>query len=674
MAPRIPEDAKERAAKLRAAISGYRAEYHEKDESSISPEALDSLKHELVQLEARYPSLVTPDSPTQVIAGKPLPGLTKVRHAVAQWSLDDAFDEDEIRAFDERVRRQLVKALDASATPNYVCELKIDGAHIILTYRNGELVLAATRGDGVVGEDVTHSVSTIRSIPKRLSRPVDLIVEGEIYMSRKGFAALNRAQEKAGKPLFANPRNIVAGSLRQLDPAAAASRPLDAFLYDIEGFSEPMPASQLKELACLRTLGLPVNPHEVRATSIEEVIAYWKKWQGKARDREDYQIDGIVVKVENRAHQEALGHTGKGPRYAIAFKFPAEQVTTVVENVSLQVGRTGVLTPVAHLRPVAVAGTTVARATLHNEDFIREKDIRVGDTVILQKAGDIIPEIVQVLPEFRTGKEKRWSFPSSSPLCGGDGSIERVPGTAAWRCRVSGSFDQQLRKLAHFSGKSALDIDGLGEKTLKLLMEHELVANPDDLFDLTKDELLQLPGFKEKAAQNLIDALDDQKHVPLDRLLVGLSIPHVGEETARLIAQHFGTLAALRDAEPSAFAAIHGIGEVVASACARWFKDPENRALLARLAAHLSVTAMKKGQRGGPLAGVSVVITGSFDRFSREEAESLVRQAGGKPSGSVSRKTGFVLAGEKPGSKLARATELEVPVIDEAEFLRRVNP
>lgn len=669
----VPEEARERAKKLRDAIRAYRAEYHERNESSISPEALDSLKHELVLLEQKYPSLITPDSPTQTVAGKPLAGLKKVTHAVPQWSLDDAFNEEEIRAFDERVRRMLRKSGAASIVPTYVCELKIDGAHIILTYEKGSLTVAATRGDGIVGEDVTHSVSTITSIPKQLARPIDLIVEGEIYMSRKGFTLLNKEQEKAGKQLFANPRNIVAGSLRQLDPAAAALRPLGAFLYDIEGLSEAMPASQLKELVFLRELGLPVNPHELRATTIEEVIAYWKKWQGAARDREDYQIDGIVVKVEDRAQQEALGHTGKGPRYAIAFKFPAEQVTTVVEDISLQVGRTGVLTPVAHLRPVAVAGTMVARATLHNEDFINEKDIRVGDTVILQKAGDIIPEIVQVLTEFRSGTEKRWKFPKSSPLCGGEGAIERVPGTAAWRCTVAGSFDQQLRKLAHFAGKSALDIDGLGAKTVKLLMEHELVANPDDFFDLTKDELLELPGFKEKSAQNLIDALNDRRRITLDRLLVGLSIPHVGEETARVIAQHFGSLEALLAAKPSAFSDVHGIGEVVAEACVRWFKDTENQTLLARLAEHLTVLDMSR-TGGGPLEGITVVITGSFESFSREEAEAMVRRAGGRAGSSVSRKTGFVLAGEKPGSKLEAAQELGTPVIGEAEFLQRVNP
>lgn len=671
--PIVPKEASERAQKLRTAIRAYRAEYHERDQSSISPEALDSLKHELALLEAKYPSLVTPDSPTQTVAGAVLPGLKKVRHAIPQWSLDDAFNEEEIRAFDERVRKSLAKALGSTATPTYVCELKIDGAHILLTYEKGTLVLAATRGDGVVGENVTHTVSTIKSIPKQLAKPVDLVVEGEVYMSRKGFLALNKDQQKAGKPLYANPRNIVAGSLRQLDSSAAASRPLGAFLYDIEGLSEPMPETQAKELTYLRTLGLQVNPHESVATDIEAVIAYWKRWHGALREKEDYLIDGVVVKVNERAYQEVLGHTGKGPRYAIALKFPAEQVTTVVEDISLQVGRTGVLTPVAHLSPTSVAGTVVARATLHNEDFIQEKDIRIGDTVVMQKAGDIIPEIVEVLKEFRTGKEKKWTFPKASPLCGGDGEIERVPGTSARRCRVPGSFDQQLRKLAHFAGKSALDIEGLGAKTVKLLVEHELVANPDDFFDLTYDELLKLPGFKEKSAQNLIKALGEKKRIPLDRLLVGLSIPHVGEETARLIAVHFGTLAALMDVTPEQFSDMHGIGPIVSDAVTDWFGNPENRTLIERLSQHLAVSVVKKERGSGVLEGVSVVITGSFEGFSREEAEVMVRKAGGRTGSAVSKKTGFVVAGEKPGSKLRAAQELGVPIIDEAEFVRRLK-
>jgi DNA ligase (NAD+) len=667
----VPTHIRERAKKLQEAIRSYRALQHERDVSAISPEALDSLKHELTLLEKEYPELVTKESPTQTVAGAVLPELQKVRHEVPQWSLDDAFNEAEIRAFDERVRRGLSKAVGPRAVPTYACELKIDGAHIILTYKKGVLVQAATRGDGVIGENVTHTVKTIQNIPHTLSSPVDLIVEGEVYMSKKGFLALNAARKKKGEALFANPRNIVAGSLRQLDPSAAAARPLGAFLYDIEGLSVPMPEHQTKELAYLRTLGLPVNPHEEEARTIDEVIAYWKRWQGRPREKEDYLIDGVVVKVNERAYQQALGHTGKGPRYAIAFKFPAEQVTTVVEDITLQVGRTGKLTPVAHLRPVSVAGTTVSRATLHNEDFIREKDLRIGDTVILQKAGDIIPEIVQVLPEFRSGKEKPWKFPKRSPLCGGDGEIERVPGEAAHRCKTPGSYLVQERKLAHFAGKSALDIDGLGRKTVALLMKHELVGEYDDFFELTRDELLSLPGFKEKSADNLLESLERAKRVSLDRLLVGLSIDHVGEETAYLLATHFGTLEKLRTASPEDIGSIKGIGEAVGGAVSSWMKNGGNKEMLDRLLAHLEVVSVEAPSEG-PLKGRSVVVTGTLPSYSREEAEALVRKAGGTPGGSVSSKTSFVLAGENAGSKLIKARELGVEVIDEEEFRRRV--
>ena len=668
---KAPHDAHERAQKLRASITEYRREQHERDTSSISPEALDSLKHELAELERRYPELVTPDSPTQIVAGKALPGLRKVQHAVPQWSLDDAFSEEEVRAFDERVRRALERAGEKNPKPTYSAELKIDGLHIVLTYEKGTLVTAATRGDGTIGEDVTHNVRTINSVPQTLATPVDLIVEGEIYMTRSGLVALNKLQEKAGKAPFANPRNAAAGSVRQIDPTIAASRPLAAFLYDIDVLT-PMPESQSEGLNYLKRLGLPVNPHNIHAKTVDEALALWRDWQGKRRDKEDYQIDGIVLKVNERRYREILGYTGKGPRFAVALKFPAEQVTTVVTDISLQVGRTGVLTPVAHLKPVSVAGTTVARATLHNEDFITDKDIRIGDTVILQKAGDIIPEIIQVLPEFRTGKEKKWKFPKTSPLCGGDGTVERVPGTAAWRCTVPGSFDQQLRKLAHFTGKSAFDIAGLGTKTVQLLMEHELVSEFDDFFDLTYDEVLALPGFKETSARNLLRAIEEKRSIPFDRLLTGLSIPHVGAETAYLLAGHFGSVPNLLAATPEDFENIHGIGEIVAKSVHDWLSNSENQELVTRLMKHLSVTPVAK-VGGGPLAGVTVVITGSFAGFSRSEAEGMVKKAGGSVSGSVSKKTGFVLAGEKPGSKLEAAETLGIAVIDEAEFLRKLK-
>lgn len=668
----VPAPIRARAQKLAASIDRYRALQHEKDESPISPEALDSLKYELAKLEEQYPELRTPASPTQRVAGKALPELKKVRHALPQWSLDDAFTEDDLRAFDERVRRGLAKAGRAEEVVSYDCELKIDGLKIILTYERGELRVAATRGDGVVGEDVTHNIRTIGSVPETLPRPIDLTVEGEVYLTRSGLAALNKKREKAGQALFANPRNAAAGSIRQLDPAIAAERPLRAFFYDATQSSEPLPDTQTEELAYIKALGLPVNPHAAHADTLEEVIAFWKKWQGGKRDKEDYQIDGTVLKVEDRAQQEALGYTGKGPRFSIALKFPAEQVTTVVEDISLQVGRTGVLTPVAHLKPVAVAGTIVARATLHNEDFITQKDIRIGDTVILQKAGDIIPEIVEVLKELRPPGAKAWTFPTHSPLCGGDGLIERVPGEAARRCAVRGSYAEQQRKLAHFAGKSALDMNDMGRKTIELLMQHELVSDFDDIFELTKDELLQLPGFKEKSAQNLIDGIHAARTVTLDRVLVGLSIPHVGDETALLLAQSLGTIDALAAAGEDDLARINGVGEIVARAVAAWFRDKGNKTLLKRLLKHLSIQKAPPAVKRGPLSGESVVVTGTLPSMSREEAEDAVRRAGGKVSSSVSRKTSFVLAGEATGSKLAKARELGIDVLDEAAFLKRI--
>jgi DNA ligase (NAD+) len=672
MKPKASEDVLSRVAHLRETIQKYRTLYHVEDESPISPEALDSLKRELSELEAKYPELKDAASPTQKVAGGVRAGLKKVRHEVPQWSLDDAFTEADFRAFDERVRKGLQKA-GISEVPVYDCELKIDGLHIVLTYENGSLKTAATRGDGVTGEDVTHNIRTIKNVAQELSEPVSLIVEGEVYLTRSGFKKLNELREKNGEALFANPRNAAAGSIRQIDPAMAAARPLGVFLYDIDVLSAGMPDTQEAELAYLKSHGLPVNPHSITAKSVEEVLKFWKSWEGKKREREDYQIDGIVIKVNSRTQQEALGYTGKGPRFSIALKFPAEQVTTVVEDIVLQVGRTGTVTPVAQLRPVSVAGTTVARATLHNEDFIKEKDLRIGDTVILQKAGDIIPEIVQVLTEFRTGKEKKWSFPKRSTLCGGDGEIERVPGEARHRCKVAGSYTQLSRTLAHFTGRSAFDIDGLGAKTVELLMDHELVSSFDDFFTLTRDEVLALPGFKERSADNLIEGVERGKTVTLDRLLVGLSILHVGEETAYVLAQNFRTIAALRAARESDLARIEGIGEVVARSVFMWFSDVQNKELLERLLPHLSVQEVAAVAEDAPLSGQTVVVTGTLPTLSREDAEMRVRNAGGTAGSSVSRKTAFLVAGENAGSKRSKAEELGVEIIDEAEFLRRIG-
>ncbi len=669
---KVPSSIRARAKQLREIISKYRSAYHEHDESLISPEALDSLKHELATLEEAYPEIVTSNSPTQRVAGAPLPELIKVKHEVPQWSFNDVFNEEELRAFDERVHRVLVKK-GYTKKISYECELKIDGLKIVLTYRAGKLVLAATRGDGLVGEDVTHNIKTIPSVPEYLSRDIDIVVEGEVYLSRSGFEKLNMLRKEKGEPLFANPRNAAAGSIRQLDPAVAASRPLALFCYDIAKISESWPKTQTEELQTIAKLGLPVNPHATKVGSVDEIISFWKKWQGSARDLEDYQIDGIAIKVEEHNAQETLGYTGKAPRFAIAFKFPAEQVTTILEDITLQVGRTGVLTPVAHLKRVEVAGTVVARATLHNEDFILEKDIRIGDTVILQKAGDIIPEIVQVLPEFRTGKEKQWRFPKRSPLCGGDGSIERLSGEVAYRCVTAGSYAQQERKLAHFAGRSALDIDGLGVKTVKLLLSNGLISDFDDFFELTEDELSELEGFQETSARNLIAGIRNARKVSLDRLLVGLSIPHVGEETARILAQTFPTINKLQNVREIQLSKIDGIGEIVARAVRSWFDDKENQAMLTRLTKYLSIQKVDAPKSNGPFFSETIVITGILKHYSREESEDIVRRAGGSISSTVSKKTSFVVAGEKPGSKLVKARALGVTVLSEEEFRARIK-
>lgn len=663
---KAPKEASERARQLRDLLAHHAHRYYTLDAPEISDSAYDAFYRELRNLEEQYPYLAHTKSVTRRVVGEALPFLKKVRHAVLQWSFNDAFTEDDIRAFDERVRKV------SGMTPTYDLELKIDGLKIVLTYAKGVLTTAATRGDGIIGEDVTHNLRTIASVPTTLARPIDLIVEGEVYLMRSGFAKLNAEREKRGEPLFANPRNAAAGSIRQLNPNIAASRPLGVFVYDVAATSEPFPSTQGDELAYLDELGLPVNREHRHAETLDEVFAYWQTWQGSAREKVDYQVDGIVLKVENHAQQEILGYTGKAPRFAIAYKFPPEQVETVLEDIVLQVGRTGKLTPVAHLRPVAVAGSTVARATLHNEDFIQEKDIRIGDTVILQKAGDVIPEVVSVIMELRPKNAKSWKFPTRSPLCGGDGAIERVPGEAAHRCSVAGSFEQQARKLAHFAGKSALDITGMGKETVRLLMEAELVADFDDFFELTKDELLELEGFEETKATKLIKAAEDARKVPLDRFLIGLGIPHVGSENAYLLATHFGTLKELRAASEETLSHIEGIGPIIGNSVHTWFAQKENRALLSRLEKHLKVQKVVAPSKG-PLTGQTVVITGTLPTLSREEAEARVRKTGGKVASTVSTKTSFVVAGENPGSKFDKAKQLGVSVITEAEFLKKLS-
>lgn len=666
----VPKDKKARHDKLKEAINRYRYLTHVRDIQEISEAALDSLKHELVVLETQYPELITPDSPSQRVAGAPLPEFKKVRHEVPQWSFNDAFSPEEMREFDARVRR----ALSSGTKLSYVCELKIDGLKVVLTYIKGKLVTAATRGDGSVGEDVTHNVRTIESVPLVLERPISCTVEGEVWMSEKNLLELNRRREKEGEPLFANPRNAAAGSIRQLDPKVAASRKLDVFIYDVAKTDEETPKTQDQELKYLQDLGFKVNPYFRRVPDIEAAISFWEEWKKKSKGQ-GYWIDGVVVKVNEHSLQERLGYTGKGPRFAIAFKFPAEQVTTVVEDIAFQIGRTGRVTPVAHLRAVAVAGTVVSRATLHNEDEIKRLDIRIGDTVVLEKAGDVIPHILSVLPEFRTGKEKKFKWPTHIPECGGDGRIERVPGEAAWRCVDNNSFTQIARRFEHFVSRKALDIEGMGEKIVEQLLQESLVSDFADIFTLKVGDVEVLEGFGELSAKNLIEAIDAAREVPFSRLLTGLGIPHVGEETALLLSHEFKSIDELSAAGAEQLIAINGVGEIVADAIVSWFEDRENKKSIEWLKKQISIRSEIKApvKKDGFFVGKTFVLTGSMVSLSRDEAKEEIRKRGGKVAGSVSKKTDAVVAGEEPGSKYDDAQKLGVPILGEDEFIRLLS-
>lgn len=663
-----PKETLERLNKLKKTIDHHRYLYNVLDKEEISPEALDSLKDELVKIEREYPELITSDSPSQRVAGEPLKEFEKVAHKVPQWSLGDAFTEEDIRDFDERVKRFLTKPKSTSDVDlAYVCELKIDGLKVVFHYEKGLFVRAVTRGDGKVGEDVTKNIKTIESVPLKLEEPIDIILEGEVWMSKKNFAELNKEREKKGEPLFANPRNVAAGSIRQLDPKIARERKLDTFIYDIAYTSGKMPTTQLEELEFIQHLGFKVNKNFRLCGTIDEIIRYWKEWQ-KSAPKEDYLIDGVVIKVNECTYQEALGYTGKSPRYAIAFKFPAEQVTTVVEGIVLQVGRTGVITPVAHLRPVSVAGSTVSRATLHNEDEIKRLDVRVGDTVILQKAGDVIPDIVSVIKEMRTGKEKPFFFPEKVSACGDDGNIEKIPGQVAYRCVNKNSFAQQSRKFHYFASKKAFDIEDLGPKIIDQLMESGLVSTYDDIFTLKKGDLLNLPRFAEKSADNLISSIEKSKMVTLPRLIIALSIPQVGEETANDIAEHFKDIKKIQNATFEELERINGVGPIVAKSVRDWFEDKDNPRVLEKLLKCVKIKNDIVSSGNSALSGKTFVLTGSLKSLTRDEAKEKIRKAGGKISSSVSSKTDFVVVGEDAGSKSDKAKELGVKTLTESDF------
>jgi DNA ligase (NAD+) len=667
----IPKTAKDRIKKLRELVEHHRQLYHEKDEPEISDAAYDSLVEELRELEENYPELKTKDSPTERVGGEPLKEFVKVKHEARQWSFDDAFSFEGLKKWDEKVKNLIRKEGLQNEKVEYCCELKIDGLKVVLTYENGNLVRGATRGDGEVGEDVTHNVKVIQSIPLKLSEKVSIVAGGEIWISHKELERINKERAKKDEPLYANTRNLAAGSIRQLDPKMTASRNLRAFIYDIDLINTKFPETQDEEIKYLNRLGFETNPHHEVFDNLDDVEKFYKGWI-KKREKLDYGLDGIVIKINSRKIQEALGYTAKSPRWGVAYKFPAEQVTTILEDIVLQVGRTGVLTPVAHLKPVLVAGSTVSRATLHNEDEINRLDVRLGDTVILQKAGDVIPDIVSVVKELRTGKEKKFIWPKKVPECGGDGSIERVPGQAAWRCVYKNSFVQQKRKFYHFVSKHAFDIVDCGPKVIDQLLDNELISEYADIFTLKKGDVLALPRFAEKSADNLLDSIKKSSVVTLPRLIVSLSIPQVGEETAYDLAEHFKTFEKLRESKFSELEKMEGVGPIIAKSVVEFFKAKENQKMINNLLKQIKIEKMTPRSRGGKLSGQTFVVTGTLSAMSRDEVKDKIRELGGAVSESVSKETSYVVAGENPGSKLEKAQKLGVKILSESEFLALV--
>ena len=657
---------RKRLQQLRETVAYHRAKYHDDDAPEISDQAYDALLLELRELEIKVDGKT---SQAEAIGGNASEAFAKVKHKVRQWSFDNIFSVEELEEWHERIKKQLSEADVSSNGLAYVAEHKIDGLKLVIEYDKGVLMRASTRGDGETGEDVTHTAKTIATLPHKLKKPLSLICVGEVWLSEDEFARINEERDRASEPRFANPRNAAAGSLRQLDPAVARSRNLSLTVYDLDaldGIAEPQ--SQFEELQLLKELGLPTNEHSRLLASVEEVQKYYNEWT-KKHDILPYGVDGVVLKVNELKMQQVLGYTAKAPRFGIAYKFPAVEATTVIEDIGLQVGRTGVITPVAHLRPVLIDGSTVSRATLHNEDNINRLDVRVGDTIILRKAGDIIPEIVSVLLPLRPKGAKPYKFPKFVSECGGDGAIERIPGEAAYRCvsRDSGTLHRQ--RLYYFVSKNALNIDGVGPRIIDQLLEHGLISTHADIFTLKVGDLKNLPGFKDKSAENVISAINNAKSVPLYRLLVGLSIDNVGEETARLIAERFGSLKAIRQASFEEVAAIHGVGETVSETITKWFADKNHTKTLDELLKYIKVENPEAVTADSDMVGKTFVLTGTLSTMTRDDAKAEIRKRGGKISSSVSKKTDYVIVGADAGSKAEEAKKLGVTMLQEAEFI-----
>ncbi len=654
-----------RAERLRREILFHERNYYVENNPQISDEEFDRLVRELRDLEARFPGLVTPESPTQRVGEKPLKGFPSVAHRIPMLSIDNCYNEEELREFEERVRKLL-----PGETVAYTAELKIDGLGISILYREGKFARAVTRGDGVRGDDVSGNVKTIRSLPLVIDETGEVEVRGEIYLPFASFRKLNKEREELGEPLFANPRNAAAGSIRLLDPKEVATRNLGVFLYylTIDGKEQD---GQWLSLGKLKELGFVTNPHSRFCAALDDVLDYYRGWAEK-RDSLDHDVDGIVVKVDSTAERQALGTTAKSPRWAISYKFPARQATTRIKDIVIQVGRTGALTPVAILEPVKLSGTTIGRSTLHNEDEVRRKDIRVGDFVLIERSGDVIPHVVSVMKERRTAHLRPFAWPDRCPVCGSE--VFRPEGEVISRC-VNTSCPARIREsILHFAARRAMDIDGLGEAVVDQLLAAGLVSSIPDLYALHYEDLVVLERLGPKSARNLLDEIEKTKTRGLARLLFALGVRHVGERLAQTLAARFRTLAALETAGEEDLVETEDIGPKVAESIRFFFARPENRELIGRLKkAGLTTEAIEGGEGQKPLAGQVFVITGTLSGLSRDEARELLEKLGAEVGSSVTRKTTGLIVGESPGSKLDKARELGVRVLGKGEFLELVG-
>ncbi|OGY31475.1 MAG: hypothetical protein A3C02_01925 [Candidatus Andersenbacteria bacterium RIFCSPHIGHO2_02_FULL_45_11] len=657
------EQAKKRAELLRKEVDRHRYLYHVRDTQEISDAALDSLKNELQEIERQYPDLITPDSPTQRVGGAVLPEFTPVPHSSRMLSLNDMFSAEELLAWEKRNQKIVPGEYE------YFVELKIDGVAVSLIYEDGLLVRAATRGDGTMGEDVTQNIKTIEAIPLALQKKIDGIVEvrGEIYFPKKEFEKMNALRQAQGESQFANPRNIAAGSIRQLDPAIAASRPLKFFAWEITRGVDIV--TRQEEYEMLQEIGFPVPPGGMLCKTMHEVVAVVTKEERK-RLHYAFQVDGLVAKIQDITVSKRLGIVGKAPRGSAAFKFKAEEATTIVEDIVVQVGRTGALTPVAHLTPVRVAGTIVSRATLHNADEVARKDIRIGDTVIIRKAGDIIPEVIASLPTLRKKNAKPFIMPVKCPMCGS--AVTKDPEGVVMRCSNKDCFPQQRERILHAVGRSAFDIEGLGDKIVEQLLQEGLIKNVSDLWELTEGDLTPLERFAEKSAKNLVNEIQAKKNISFSRFIVALGIPHVGVVTAQDLAREYKTLGSFTGLSEEGLLRVEGIGEKVAHAIIAYFASSETKKILEKFEA-LGITVQKE-QAAGALDGKTFVFTGSLSTMTREEAKQRVQAVGGRIASTVGKGVDYVVVGEDAGSKAVKAEALGLTVINETAFASLVTP